>query len=643
MPRLVFPLTVTRSVLRICSWRALLMATLTVLLAMLLFQFPLPAKPGVDPSWSMVLVYAHRHGLKFGRDVAFTYGPYGFLISRFYYDGVPLVKILWESVGKLALAATLVAMAASTFNSWFRFGLFYLGLVFAAKISSDIVIFLCIPLLALCWLLPQKSKSWQVAVALTWMAFLAQIRFNYFMQALVAIGLVIPSLLLEGKSKKLLVIVSSFAAGFVFFWLVAGQAINNLPAYLGSSWEISNGYLAAMAVNRIPITTWCIAGGICLLVVAFILNLLRSRSLRAEKWMLLYFCCAWYFVWKYGVTRADTGHIVLFFPTAFVFCAAAPGLFQRRHCWSFLDVNLILSLAGLWFYNSSFLRHIPSELAQHLHAVPGEFFRPKRRAQRFAAAEAAIEKTQPSKNLRAIVGQETIDVINFDQYPVLREHLNYHPRPVFQSYSAFTPALLKQNLCFYQSSSAPQFVFARLQSVDWRYPAQDDSLLLEELPRRYLIAKEGNDFLLLHRKPVQPAGELVREKFPMRNVSFGQEIELPETVNCAIELRAIFKPSIYGAARAFLVQPAEVTLVLTDGKHGQHTGRLIPEMAAAGFLVQPLLESDKDFGDLMAARPGRLVRSIRFEPVSATGNCWSQISIQFSKLPELPFEPATAN
>ena len=155
-----------------------------------------------------------------------------------------------------------------------------------------------------------------------------------------------------------------------------------------------------------------------------------------------------------------------------------------------------------------------------------------------------------------------------------------------------------------------------------------------------MIAKEGNDFLLLHRKPVQPAGELVREKLPMRRVSFGQEIELPETANSAVELRTIFKPSIYGAARAFLVQPAEVNLVLTDGKHGQHTGRLIPEMAAAGFLVQPLLESDKDFADFMAARPGRLVRSIRFEPVSATGNCWSQINIQFSNLPELPFEPA---
>src|SRR5437879_11326347 len=105
MPRLVFPLTVTRSISRICRWRALLLAPLAILLALLLFQFPLPAKPGVDPSWGMVLVYAHRHGLQFGSDVAFTYGPYGFLISRFYYDGVPLVKILCERVGKFALSA----------------------------------------------------------------------------------------------------------------------------------------------------------------------------------------------------------------------------------------------------------------------------------------------------------------------------------------------------------------------------------------------------------------------------------------------------------------------------------------------------------------------------------------------------------
>jgi hypothetical protein len=342
------------------------------------------------------------------------------------------------------------------------------------------------------------------------------------------------------------------------------------------------------------------------------------------------------------MTRADTGHVTLFFLTAFVFCAASPGVFQLRQRWSFLDLALVLSLAGLWLCNSAILRHPTTELPQRLSAAAGEIVRPKRRAQRFAEARMATEKAYPVKNLRAIVGEETIDAINWDQYSVLREHLNYRPRPVFQSYSAYTPGLLRQNLRFYQNASAPQFVFARLQSIDSRFPAQEDCLLLEELPRRYAIAKEAGDFLLLRRKPVQPCGDLLREKFPMRDVSCGQEIELPEAANCALEMRAMFKPSIYGAARSFLVQPAEISLVLTDGAARPHTARLIPQVGEAGFLVQPLLESEKDFADFMAARPGRSVRSIRFETVSATRSCWSQISIRFSKLPELRFKAAAA-
>src|SRR5207244_11041837 len=62
---------------------------------------------------------------------------------------------------------------------------------------------------------------------------------------------------------------------------------------------------------------------------------------------------------------------------------------------------------------------------------------------------AAMEKAQPSKNLRAIVGQETIDVINFDQYTVSREHLYYHTKYVFQSYSKLLSALNILNFYYF--------------------------------------------------------------------------------------------------------------------------------------------------------------------------------------------------
>jgi hypothetical protein len=133
MPTAIFGSGIARHILQRLRWRHLLLVNLTVILALILFHFALPPKPGLDPSWNMVLVYAHRHHLQFVPDIAFTYGPLGFLLANFYYDGVCLDKILWETVGRLALAATLIAIAASRFG-WIRFSYFYLGLLLAAKI-----------------------------------------------------------------------------------------------------------------------------------------------------------------------------------------------------------------------------------------------------------------------------------------------------------------------------------------------------------------------------------------------------------------------------------------------------------------------------------------------------------------------------
>ncbi len=36
-----------------------------------------PAVPELDPSWAQALGYALVHGLRFGVDVVFTYGPLG--------------------------------------------------------------------------------------------------------------------------------------------------------------------------------------------------------------------------------------------------------------------------------------------------------------------------------------------------------------------------------------------------------------------------------------------------------------------------------------------------------------------------------------------------------------------------------------
>ncbi len=40
--------------------------------------------PDLDSSWALALGYAFNHGWQFGKDIVFTYGPYGFLYGKLF-------------------------------------------------------------------------------------------------------------------------------------------------------------------------------------------------------------------------------------------------------------------------------------------------------------------------------------------------------------------------------------------------------------------------------------------------------------------------------------------------------------------------------------------------------------------------------
>jgi hypothetical protein len=94
--------------------------------------------------------------------------------------------------------------------------------------------------------------------------------------------------------------------------------------------------------------------------------------------------------------------------------------------------------------------------------------------------------------------------------------------------------------------------------------------------------------------------------------------------------------------RSFLVQPALLTIVLTDAKNQQYHYRIVPEMSASGFLIHPLLQSNQDFDDFVQGGAFRSVRSIRFEPRVGSKRNWSVIELEFWQLPELKLRPSTA-
>jgi hypothetical protein len=88
------------------------LALVTVVLALLLVRLPTAAACGLDLSWSMGLLYFHKHGFQFGRDIIFTYGLLGFLVAPTYFGQLSPFRIIWEGVANLGLAAVLVSIGA---------------------------------------------------------------------------------------------------------------------------------------------------------------------------------------------------------------------------------------------------------------------------------------------------------------------------------------------------------------------------------------------------------------------------------------------------------------------------------------------------------------------------------------------------
>ena len=77
--------------MNVVVWSARILVAVLVLFRA--FTLPFAAATGLDRSWQLAIAEASTHGLVFGRDIVFTYGPLGYLgigagIAPTYHDMV---------------------------------------------------------------------------------------------------------------------------------------------------------------------------------------------------------------------------------------------------------------------------------------------------------------------------------------------------------------------------------------------------------------------------------------------------------------------------------------------------------------------------------------------------------------------------
>ena len=590
--------------------------------------FPSQTSGNLDPSWQSALVSAHQDGLQFGRDLIFTYGPLGWLNASVYPPGSITAKLIWELDGKFLLVAVLcgVSRRLNRPDRWF----FLIAVLLFTPLFPDALIIAVISLSLTAWVVRADSPRWIAIIVLLGIAVLAQVKFTYALLAGAGVTVAVFSLILQGRPGRAGELGLVFVFTYGILWKLAGQPLDGLPAYWRQSWDISQGYPWAMSLP--PQRPWALACGLTAagINIALFVHIARRHPQKVFAWPALILIGGAEFIsWKHGFTRAD-GHVLSFFLASMLITLALPGLLQYRPAWRWHWLGLTACLVGL--YDQNLLLNTPRLLYNRLAQNTHELARLPRLGDAFATKAAGSP-------LARAIGDSPVDVYNYEQGTVQLAGLHYHPRPIIQGYSAYTPALLKKNLDFLRSPQSADCILLKVQSIDNRHPMLDDSLSMVEIPLRYSHVADIDDFALFKKRPdASPPDPLLKAPIVLeQTVTLGETINLPPAQTHALWLKLKARPSFSGKLRAAVYQPAELYIVLiqSDGSETRH--RVIAPMAEAGFLVQPLIETTGDYTDFIEGKANTWVDAIRFEArIPSEQLYWRSFELSLSALNPYP-------
>jgi hypothetical protein len=463
----------------------------------------------------------------------------------------------------------------------------------------------------LCWgLLCLTETGWhRMAAAAMLVAigvFGALGKMSVFFSASLSVGAVGCALMQQGKWRLGCAVILGFGAGFVVGWVLCAQHLASLPAFFVNGWAISNGYNLAMAFET---PRPLIISAVFVLAYAAASVIARCRGAPAgsarKAWAFRLLLMGWligllFLSWKHGMVRGDAfRHPKIFFCFAPLLVIAVECLrteSRTARAWArgaaiACCVVSVFNVQGLLpcGYIETFRFQVIPTVWLNVRSLLGrsQFWAGIRMQEKQAAQTGRLNE------LPGIIGTNRVDVFGNYSIYALASHLNYTPRPVFQSYAAYSARLMRLNEDFYFSTNAPQYVLFSLRAIDERFPSLEDARVLRHLLSAYdLVAGEGQ-FLLFQsngRKPAEPT--LLHEG----TVLPGERIDLERYGETNLWMEISLKPTLAGRIRSFLFKPPIVGLDLWRGTLPAQSKVFQgpPPMMSAGFVASPVLLTKAD-------------------------------------------------
>lgn len=577
------------------------------------------ADTDLDLSWSAVIAWSHLHGAQWGRDIVFTYGPLGWL-NPFATYNPELFWIFFASQIALSLGvATVFTFAFGLARTPQRLILLLMLLVLTPWLYSDLLLLgtLILAIAALEYIAASLGHGAAAAgcgVIAILASALGLLKFSFFP---LTVGLWLCGstlLLLRARAGLACFWFAALPLLSLALWLANGQALDQLTAYFHTSMHMAAGYGHAMGRSGalLPLLA-CLAAGLFIgLLLAIWLRAERTARLRALA-VCGYLALALFIVWRASFTRADSAHVSFFLPLCSLILAVLvcfsrdlPSPVLRR----VIQAAMIAAVAGslLLVAPTASLEAYRNSLAYN-RDIWQSLLAPTSLRDRYDAGRAQVRKQFDLPRIRAIIGSERIDLLTTSQGIALVNDFNFAPRPVFQSYAAYTTTLLRLNESYFLGAQAPPFVLMKMDVLDERYPTSEDALALIALLRNYRPVEAERGFLLLRRgegssAPSPAAADTYADLAP------SLWIDVPAHEN-ALLMHADIELNTLGRLYSFLLrEPAwRIEVQLSDGQLRQY--RLLRETARSGFLLSPLFVGEHEYLNWFYGETGMHVRRVR--------------------------------
>jgi hypothetical protein len=540
----------------------------------------MPAR-GLDWSWSGVLDYAFESRLQFGPQLLFTYGPLGFVLPNQYSPG----SFSWVLVFRGSILLLLGMFYFKMLRPLrFIYGVAGAVILLAALQSTVYAMYGSVPVVEALVLFQDDVRPLESVGLALLCGMVGLVEFSYFI--LITIVFLISALYrgLRWREFPVAAILSGFA--MVVLYVMLGHHVRSLWEYLWGSTSMAAGYSEAMqGEGPLMDEVYFVIGAASLLLVVVAYEFKKSGM-----WSLFpvaALTAVVFMMYKEGFVRHDYGHVWL--ASNWLVVTIALYTIARSHQQlEGTGAVLLLFAAGCFFVKFGAVGNLPRNMIDNLLSLR-ELVRHGTRLldHEYEDAQATIRLVAP---LPAIKGDA--DIYPYDQSVLLANKLSYHPRPVFQSYLAYTRYLTNRNVDFLKSSSAPQTIFFDIATIDNRLPALDDGASWPELLTRYDVKSETSKFLRLDLRGSPRTYKLL--PLLKTSIRLGEELQM-ENNDSLIWAHIQLKKTLLGHLLTTLIKAPLINLELTLRDGSVRVFRLVPGEAAEGFLLSPLVQTQMDF------------------------------------------------